>query len=108
MILYEFSLVTQSLSWHAGAAAIDGKFLVKIEIIGKNLFYFFGQSKDAASATDVVRNEGASEYWCGAFLVIHHLIRTLLGFSRVLSRSTKSSMFIIRSIFILACLVHSR
>ena len=41
----------------AGAAAIDGKFLVKIEIIGKNLFYFFGQDRDAASATDVVRTD---------------------------------------------------
>ncbi|GAX84584.1 hypothetical protein CEUSTIGMA_g12005.t1 [Chlamydomonas eustigma] len=50
-----------------GAKAIDGKFLVRIEVIGKNLFYFFGPSKDAGGATDVVHfHFGMS----GAFRVV--------------------------------------
>ncbi len=51
---HRFVCTSPNSRFAEGAAAINGKVLSRIEVHGKNLFYFFSSDPAPATATDVV------------------------------------------------------
>ena len=50
-----FKAVSPNGRFTDGAAAIDGKILYRIEVIGKNLFHFYSDDADGTGEVVVVR-----------------------------------------------------